>query len=193
MRATEKQTVIDKGFYKHPQEAGQLQVKQYIIVRSGDKKLLLLRFFNESEVTVNGISIVLTQMNLHGEKTKVQTIEIPNVAIRPQDTFSTKKGIVIDDDCVDFKIEFKCIYSSSYVYRPVHGRLRPHFDPIKDSERKFKSRGRILVRKTKLSRCHLSAIAAILGIIGTVALSVYLALRPFGNPDPEMLMIRWLR
>ena len=192
MKNAVKQTVIDKGFYKHPQEAGQIQVKQYIIVRSGDKKLLLLRFFNESEVNVSGITIALTQINSRGEAKKVQTIAIPNAAVRPQDTFSTKKGIVIDEDCVDFKIEFKCIYSSSYVYRPVHGRLRPHFDPIKESD-KFRSRGRIMVKKTKLSRCHLSAIAAILGIIGTVALAVYLALRPFGNPDPELLLMNLLK
>ena len=183
MMNSNERVVIDKGFYNHPQSSGQIQLKQYIFARENDKKCLLLRFFNESDIIIQGMDIVLKQIRAHGKEPKFSKLQLNRINVHPGEIYTTANGIVVSDDCVDFEIEIKNVRSRDYTYLENGGRLIPKYDPRAKDQVKAKRRGKISSKRKNISASKISILLAMIGIIGFVALGAYLSNRTFGSFD----------
>ena len=181
MKNNNERVILEKGFYNHPQRSGRMQLKQYIIVRENGKKCLLLRFFNESELVVNGMEIVLTKKASGGKLIDDVTVRLNGLSVRPGDTYTTTNGIVIDEECVDFTVELKSITSADYEYQDIKGRLVPRYDPRAKGVVRTNKYGNVSVKRIEVSRSRLSALIAVILVAGFSALAVYVSLRTFGN------------
>ena len=179
--------VIDKGFYNHSQSSGQIQLKQYIVVRENDKKCLLLRFFNESDLIIQSMDIVLTQIRAHGKESKLTKLKLNRINVHPGEIYTTESGIVISDDCVDFRIEIKSVSSRDYTYRESRGRLIPKYDPHAKDVGMIKRRGKLSAKRKRISASKISILLAMVGIIGFIALGAYFSNRTFGSFDTLFL------
>ena len=87
--------IIDKGFYNHTQNNDSVHLKQYIITRENDKKCLLLRFLNISNLYIKGLEIVLTQYGFGGEILESAVVQLDKASAGPQDTFTSRCGIIL--------------------------------------------------------------------------------------------------
>ena len=115
---SEKQ-YIAKGIYRHPQIGHFVSVKNYIFLRDGGKKYLLLRFSNELEYIVDGMTCAVLQYNADGEEIASAKIDVNGLYIRPHEMFATDTALEVDEKCVDFRVVFLEVRSGQYRYRTV--------------------------------------------------------------------------
>lgn len=174
-------TVLEKGFYNHPQKSGEVQLKQYVIVKEKGKRCLLLRFLNESDILINGLNIILTETRSHGKEPKITRIRLGNLTAYPGQTCVPKNGIVLSEDCTDFTVEITSIISRGYEYLDRGGKWVPRYNPRLNTPPTRKGNGKITVKKRRMAKSGLSAVVAIAGIIGFLVLGIYLADMIFGD------------
>lgn len=180
MRKNKRSDVIEKGFYNHTQASGNMNLKQYIITRRDNKKCLLLRFFNESQLCVTGMEFVLTQMDADGKVIDNSVVNLEKIKVRTGEVFIMNNGIVISDKCVDFTVQVKSLISAGYRYSVSNGKLIPEYDVRMNRRKKPKNYGKMQVTRKNLSSARLSAAVALVIIILMAVLGVDAALRPFG-------------
>lgn len=187
MNGINSRNVIEKGFYSHPQKNGGVQLKQYIITKEGDKKCLLLRFYNDSELIINGMNIILTQ--ICGEQSEPEKIRISldGLNIHPGETFAMKNGIVISDGITDFDVEITEVISRDYVYKESGDSLVAKYDPRIKSSKKKKRVSRVVVKKKRVSVTGFSALVALIGIVVILLIGEYLSNRLFGSFSSTLL------
>ncbi len=125
---------IDKGLYHHPQVAGCMALKQYMIVERGKKKCLILRFFNEAPFDVSAMEFKLIQLDSNGDTIKSSHVEVKNMKAASGDTYALEKGVVLSDKCVDFRVFVLWVLSGSYKYAVRHGRVIPWYDVKRDAD-----------------------------------------------------------
>lgn len=107
---------ISKGYYKYSQMHHFVSVKNYIFVHENNKKCLLLRFSNDFGYKVDAITFTLIQMNAIGEILGQSEVELHDMNLLPGGMYTPKQGMVVSDNCNDFKIEIKEVFSSHYRY-----------------------------------------------------------------------------
>ena len=186
MKKKNERTVIEKGFYNHPQKSGRMQLKQYIIVREAGKKCLLLRFLNESDIIVTGMQITLTEIRSHDKEPKNTKVTLNGIKVRPGETYAVANAIVISDDCVDFTINISNISSRGYNYHESGGKLVSRYDP-RQRYLTGKKYGYITIKRKKITSSVISAVIAVLGIAGFILFGEYMSSRLFGSFDTAML------
>ena len=165
--------IIDKGFYNYPQSNSCIFLKQYIIVRESEKKLLLLRFWNAADFVINGMQIVLTQIGADNEVIDTSVVPMNGLKIGPAETYTTGEGIVISDKCVDFKVFVKCVRSGSYEYYENGGKTVPKYRPQLTPRKRSREFGRAFISKRKALAGDVAASLAVL-LIMAVVMGVYL-------------------
>lgn len=181
MKKNNEKVILSKGFYNRPQKSGRMQVKQYIIIRENNKKCLLLRFFNESELTVSGMKITLTKLGSDSKAREDVEVNIDGINVRPGETYTTTKAIVLGDNCVDFIVDVKSIISAGYEYSDVKGRLVPRYDPRPYARSKSNQYGKASVKRVMASTSKLAACTAFVLVAAIAGIFIYISLRKFGN------------
>lgn len=120
------QEVLAKGRYRFPQPAGLVNIGQYIVLRKGGKKLLLLRLVNERNERLSGLSLKLTQYDANGRELKTSRADFrPDAA--PNAAFIPGGGIELDEKCEDFKASVLSAEYGRYSYSPEQGGVRVAF------------------------------------------------------------------
>ena len=94
----------DKGLYHHPQPAGFVSLKQYMIIESDKKKCLLLRFLNELPLLVSAMEFKLTQLDSSGNVLDSTNVRVDSMSTPQNCTFALRTGIVLHKDCMDFTV-----------------------------------------------------------------------------------------
>jgi hypothetical protein len=120
---------LSKGYYEYPQISNFVSVKNYIFISQGDKKYVLLRFFNESDFAVNDIKLTLTQYDMQGKLIGKEKISLNNLKFSSGTTYASSKAIHISNKCVDFKVTFDEVVSGDYVYRVTNNNVVVHYEP----------------------------------------------------------------
>lgn len=173
--------IIDRGFYRHAQNAGGVTLKQYIVTKKDGKKLLHLRFFNESDLAVTEMHLKLSQYSKTGKLLSSKTHQLKKLKILPGSTFVTNVAMVLDDACIDFFVDVVGLYSNGFKYAPVHGKLMPRYDARRDINSTNGAGGTVSIRKSKAQGGKISAFIAFLLMLTFIGVFVYLGTRDFGN------------
>lgn len=124
----EKQ-IISKGEYRHYQIDDFVSVKQYILLRTGEKKCLTLRFTNSLGCAVNAFKFLLVQMDIQGNVIGKKKVRINNIFFDAGTDYTSSKGIIVDEKCVDFKIQMLCVYSDRYRYKLKNNKIAIYYVP----------------------------------------------------------------
>lgn len=121
--------LISKSPYNYSQISGFIAVKQYMIVRSDGKKCALLRFVNEADYTVDYFDFTLIQLDSKGtiiDKTKV---ECKDLEFKAGHTYAMNKGVIVDEKCIDVRVQMISAKSGKYRYTVSGGRrVVAHYD-----------------------------------------------------------------
>ena len=120
------QEVLAKGRYRFPQPAGLINIGQYIVLRKGGKKLLLLRLVNERNERLSGLSLKLTQYDANGRELKTSRSDF-TLDAAPNASFIPGGGIEVDEKCEDFKVSVLSAEYGRYTYSPEQGGVRVGF------------------------------------------------------------------
>ena len=173
---------IDKGLYHHPQVAGCMSLKQYMIVDEGGARCLLLRFFNESGRDINAMEFKLVQLDMSGEVIDSSHIKLVDIKAHAGNTYAIKRGIVLSDHCVDFRVTVLWVMSGGYKYVLRHNQMIPEYDVrgVSNEKRPHQS-AKSHVRRIGCPGRGLAAFFSFAIILGAAALFVYYSLRSFGN------------
>lgn len=126
----EKQ-IISKGEYRHYQIDDFISVKQYIFLRTGEKKCLTLRFTNSLGCAVNSFKFLLVQMDIQGNVIGKKKVRINNIFFDDGTDYTSNKGIIVDEKCVDFKVQMLCAYSDRYRYKLKNNKIAIYYVPHK--------------------------------------------------------------
>lgn len=180
-----RQNIIDRGFYHHPQPSGSMAVKQYIITKENDKKLLHLRFFNESSLSVTGISLKLSQFTKDGKLILVGEYSASGIRVMPGSTYAFLTAMELADDCADFLVDVVSLNSSGYRYEHVHGKLVPRFHAKQDVNSTNGADGTVTVRKKRLGGGPLSAFIALILVLISIAAYFYFSDNIFGQVSTQ--------
>lgn len=113
--------IISKGLYKGAvDKAFPIEVKEYVFTRKDGQKCLLLRFLNQSRLTVTVLNFWLIQKNFYGEQISKEKISL-EVNCGNAKIFSPAFGLVVQDKCVDFDVEMISVFSGEYEYISENG------------------------------------------------------------------------
>ena len=173
--------VLDKGFYNHSQVSGGMIIKQYVVSEKGGKKYLLLRFFNESELCVNGMEIVVTQKGPEKQTLESSLVKLSKLKVFPGETYNSDEGIILSDQCVDFIVVVRCLISGGYKYYESNGKWIPHYDPRLNEKEKPKKYGRLVVHRKNITSSKISAFLAVILIAVFIAVCANVCSRSFGD------------
>ena len=121
--------LLKKGFYDHQQEYSFLYVRQYMFTEQNGKKCLHLRFFNESNVRITALEMVLTQIDSKGKVIAKDRIKLENIFAEPGEMYAPKKTVAVEPACSDFTVKIISVYSNKYRYTFRRGRAVEHYDP----------------------------------------------------------------
>ncbi len=178
----EKIKWYDKGLYHHPQAAGFVSLKQYMIVENKGKKCLMLRFFNEMQVPVGAIEFKLVQLDLHGNFLSSDTVKVDSMKMAPGATHAMKSGIVLSEKCVDFTVTVLSAQSNGYKYVLRRGIPMPTYDFRRSAGKNTPKESPRSVTSKISTRGRIAASLLSVGIItATVILIIFLSIRNFGN------------
>ena len=118
----------EKGNYNHPQPQGFVAVKQYIFAKSGDKRTLLLRFANESPLSIEEMEMLITELDKNGKVIDRRRITHSDLTVAPGSTYCPTRAVVVKNECVDIRVQVLSVRSGVYRYTSRGGRLVCHYD-----------------------------------------------------------------
>lgn len=127
---------LEKGFYSHPQIRGYMFLKQFMLIRKASKRCLLFRFENESALEFKAMELTLVQLDAEGNVIEKSKVKYKGLHVRPGALFCPESGVVVSEDCVDFKIKVTSLISGRYKYTPKNGDMVAHYDTRGYSDRK---------------------------------------------------------
>ena len=165
--------IVDKGFYSRPQSNECIFVKQYIIAKEDTKKFLLLRFWNTADFVINGMEFVITQIGADKHVIDTSVVKIEGMRVSPGGTYTTNNGIVISEECVDFKVFVKYVSSGAYEYYDRGGKTVPKYNPQPNENKRLREYGRSFISKPNVFSSKFSALVAVLLILAVVGISAY--------------------
>lgn len=121
--------LILKSPYNYPQVRGFISVKQYMMVRVGGKKCVLLRFENELDYSVDSFEYLLIKLDKKGAIIGNTKVRCDAVYLSPGGLYAQGKGIVVEEKCADCRVQVISARSGNYRYTVKDGRtLLAHFD-----------------------------------------------------------------
>ena len=112
--------IISKGIYSYPQPAGYVSVKQFIFLRVGEKKHLLVRFSNDLDVTIESVSFTVSQLDAEGALINKLHTRCKK-SIKSGESFAIDKALAVDEKCVDVKVTVDTAISGEYEYSDRNG------------------------------------------------------------------------
>ena len=157
----ENKNYFKKGFYNRKQPDGYPMLKQYILLEKNGKRCLLLRFANETELSIDQMKFELTQLDDKGKVIKKSKVEYKNMRFYPERTYSSPSGIVVVDECVDFYIDVLYVVSGRYKYVARHGKAVATYDLRGYSGSDVQKSGRTKIKTAEMKPSSFRLIAAI--------------------------------
>lgn len=171
--------------YTLPQPSGLLSVREYLLTDM-EERILLLRWVKEMEFPVDSMSYEITMLDAVGAELGRRTVthtasDIP--VIEPGVVFTLKRGIPVDEGCMNVRIRVTEVRSGAYVYR-VSGHTvtadyiseEPwRYDPKAGSGERLTDRNPLFVRSKRTKKVHFlwpAAFLAALLIIVSIILPV---------------------
>ena len=118
---------ISKGLYHYSQLDSFISVKDYLFVRSDNRKCLLLRFSNDSDFTADSMEYTIVQLDSAGNLLGKTKVFRENMNFAPGSTYTADDGIVVQEYCNDFKILFTRVTSGCYQYTVKRGKVITHY------------------------------------------------------------------
>ena len=119
---------IAKGVYQYSQIENFISVKDYMLVRSDDKKCLMFRFANNADYTITAMNFTITQLDNSGKVIATTKHMYESLTIAPDAQFVPDEGIVVDEKCHDFKVSFTEVRSDKYRYTVKNGKIQVFYD-----------------------------------------------------------------
>ena len=95
-----KEEILSKGSYVHPQTPDLVSVKQYVVTRIKDKKVLFVRLNNERGETVDSVSLSVRQYNVKGELIGTDKVKLKKLNAPAYSVFAPTTPIVLSEDLV---------------------------------------------------------------------------------------------
>ena len=171
------QQQLSKGFYQYSQIDRFVSVKNYIFARVNDRKCLLLRFSNDSDFSVNAMEMTITQLDSNGAVIGKIPVSFSGLSIEPGDTYTPRQGIVVDDLCHQFKLQFSCVTSGSYTYRVRDGRItvlypKSEEPPLPILPQSQEEQG-FSVTPRKRGKPGLAVLLAVLALLSIIGLNIH--------------------
>lgn len=117
-----------KGFYNHPQVKGFPSVKQFILLEKEGKRCLLLRFVNGTDLKIDRMQIVLTQLDISGKVINKSKVQYRDMRFAPETTYVSSKGIIVKNECVDFRVDITYVVVGEYKYVKSNGCIVDTYD-----------------------------------------------------------------
>lgn len=162
-------SILEKGPYLHNRSGAFIEVKNFILAEKSGKRYLLLQLVNKSEVEVSSIKFSLVQLDAAGNVIAKNSYRY-NVKMEYEKDFALESGLVIKDECVDFRIQMIYAVSGDYKYFFRNGESVQSYDPRGYSEKRFASGTQELIVRRRYARsgalngfiAALSAVAALL-------------------------------
>ena len=178
---------ISKGYYKHSGIEGFVSVKQYMFIRKKGKKCLIQRFSNDSDFVVNALEYIVTELDAEGNVIKTDRIRSSGFTAAPGTVFAPPSGVVVSEECVDFKIRFISCVSGKYKYLVRNGIAVPIYDRLGYARKKRDNGfgyGEVSVKRDSSSAKRLSV------IIAAVAVAVMLTVAVIGGIEEAVRISR---
>ena len=171
------QQCVAKGFYKYPQINNFISVKNYIFLRSKNKKYLLLQFVNDMNCSINFIKYTVVQIDVNGKVLKKTQTSSSLYSLAPGKSFVLKEAIAVDDYCADFKIIFSEADSNRYTYRIHNGEVVTYYNkkdsPIVNTALEQKRLYNLSVKQRKFGRPKLAVLLAIVILLALFVFNAY--------------------
>lgn len=171
---------IAKGFYQYSQLNRFISVKDYIFSRVENKKCLLIRFSNDMDYPVDSMTFTVVELNGSGKKIAEKKITYEGIRIDAGATYVSERGIVVENDCRDFKIYFSCVRSGKYKYVVKNGEVSVLYDQNppkvkkKSNSKKINSSFSVTpIGKNKQRLATLTSVLALILILATCVGNLY--------------------
>ena len=173
----EKEQIISKGVYGFSQISDFISVKNYIFMHKDEKICLAIRFSNDTDYVVDSVAFCVIQLDAAGKVIGKKRVEYTGMNLFPGELYSANKGIVVENQCVDFKIQFYEAYSGYYRYVVRNRRVIVYYDR-KMAEKMLPPPAReaepsLSVEKKEYGKAKLSVLAAILALLIMAGFNMY--------------------
>ena len=173
-----KEEILSKGSYVHPQTPDLVSVKQYVVTRIKDKKVLFVRLNNERGETVDAVSLSVRQYNVKGELIGTDKVKLKKLNAPAYSVFAPTTPIVLSEDCSDFKIDVLSASYGDYTYDVIDGEAHIRYKKQKPETKKRVNTDALMAdmggRKHSVSRKSLKA-PMLLVVICTVILAILMS------------------
>ena len=180
-KTTADDKIVAKGIYRHTCLEHYVAPKQYIFVRRDGVKHLIVRYSNDTESTLDTISIVLTELNADGTVIKTRKLKHKNVGAEPGKSFSPHEGIPISDACVDFKIKVLEARSGKYVYRSRGGEVFVYYEPKSEKTKKSERNQQEDIKVTRRGVSHSMLMASLTSFAMLVVMACCVLMSVYGG------------
>lgn len=168
--------VLTKGLYSFPQIRDFVAVREYMFISKGEKRLITVRFCNETSFTVNEICVELYQLDGKGNTLRKTRLTDKGRRVSSGNTFALRELPELDDKCVDIKVRVIYVISGDYRYNTVNGRVTARYIPPKtrpDTSNIHRQHGAGAPQRLLFS---LIVVALILGMIGATMVQLVIPL-----------------
>ena len=164
--------VLAKGLYSFSGVRDFVAVKEYMFIAKDEKRLLTVRFCNETDFTVNEICVDLYQLDGKGNTLKRNRITDKGRRVASGNTFALKELPELEDKCVDIKVRIVYVISGDYRYNISKGRVTARYIPPKtrlETRDIYRRHGADTPQRLLFS---LIVVAVIVGMIGATMIQL---------------------
>ena len=174
-------SVIEKGAYIHRQSGALVEPKNFIVAEKNGKRCLLLQFTNNLQNDVNAIKFTLVMLDASGKVISKQTHSYGNLKIAPGSDYALDKGIVIKNECVDFRIQMIYAVAGDFKYFFRNGESVGTYDPRGYKEKKYSAgaKGTLQVKRRFAKSGRFHGFIAFISVLMVFAACAYVALGYF--------------
>jgi hypothetical protein len=179
--------IISKGLYRgNVDKAFPIEVKEYVFTRQDEKKCLLLRFFNDSQLNITAIHFWLVQKNSYGEQIGRDKISLDGIYCAQGAIFVPATGFFVDDRCVDFDVEMISAFSGEYEYKTKNGESFVQYPIEYEQTAVVKKKARSIQHKKFNNKVKFSSAILILAIF----LVIFIVFWPFFTEELWPLIVK---
>lgn len=181
--------IISKGIYNRAQTAGYVSVKQFIFIRIGERKHLLLRFSNDLDTFITGMKYTVVQISADGEMIGRSHLTYKG-RINAGESFSVDQALLVDENCVDVKVSIDSATSGVYEYSDRGGIVTVRYNDKLATKRIVKAEDLIAeankkTLKKEKRRGRRMATMAILALLTIILINLFTFFRPLIEEEIE--------
>ena len=182
--------IISKGVYGFSQINDFISVKNYIFMHRGEKICLAIRFSNDTDYVFDSMAFYVIQLDALGKVIGKTRVEYTDMRFKPGTTYTQNRGIIVENQCVDFKIQFCEAYSSYYRYVVKNRRVVVYYDrkkaeSLKPREWQPAAAPDFTVKKKEYNKSKLSLLAVILTLLIVAGFNIYYLYSLYADTLPD--------